>query len=618
MNFRMKSVVAGVSALALAGAGLATAVSAAAYPTTTPAWVAGDTSRNGEIFIYNSSGAQVTGGTDYNALGNYFAGQTTTKTTNATLANLSIAFPDSAVATPSTWFSAALQPSTAMTTTSPAPTAVGPVIAKANWPAGATPIADTLSGGTLSTTTNYQNVFELRMTNSGAGGVNGGGRYWAVDIEFNPAATGSGTVFDTLQPQAWRVLQAVSTPATTTTVSSATPALGSGTDTTVAPTFTATVSPSAATGTVQFKVNGVNYGSAVAVSAGSATSAAASVLTAGSKTVTAVFTATTPPANTIGYADSTSANVTYVITQGAVPATTTTLQVTSTATPAIQGTDTVTVTAVVTQTSNSASVTTGSVQFFDGANSIGTDSASPFTLTVAATSLTVGTHSAITAVFTPTDVLAFSASTSSAGSVIIGAPLYANVTDNISTSIGAGTLIISSPYNTVNGSPLALPEMTLNTAATEYSTSVAITGISVADTRAGNLPYTLSAIASNLYKAGVSSPTANQTINAQNVGLNVTALTSTNITPATFLGAQTPGAATSSQNITGFNNASAAHVAAADAGSLGLGGVSSHIVEHVNAGLGTTVTNGTLSITAPSNTVDGTYTGTITFSIIGS
>ncbi|MEI6721340.1 MAG: hypothetical protein WCO67_11270, partial [Betaproteobacteria bacterium] len=103
-----------------------------------------------------------------------------------------------------------------------------------------------------------------------------------------------------------------------------------------------------------------------------------------------------------------------------------------------------------------------------------------------------------------------------------------------------------------------------------------------------------------------------------NVGLNVTALMSTNITPATFLGAQTPGAATAGQNITGFNNAAAAHVAAADAGSLGLGGVSSHIVEHVNAGLGTTVTNGTLSITAPSNTLDGTYTGTITFSIIGS
>ena len=30
------------------------------------------------------------------------------------------------------------------------------------------------------------------------------------------------------------------------------------------------------------------------------------------------------------------------------------------------------------------------------------------------------------------------------------------------------------------------------------------------------------------------------------------------------------------------------------------------------------VTNGTLTITAPSNTLDGTYAGTVTFSIIGS
>jgi hypothetical protein len=159
--------------------------------------------------------------------------------------------------------------------------------------------------------------------------------------------------------------------------------------------------------------------------------------------------------------------------------------------------------------------------------------------------------------------------------------------------------------------------MTLNGTATEYSTSAAFTGISVADTRPGNLAYTIQAISSNLTKVGVSSPNANQTINAQNVGLNISSLTSTNATPNTFLGAQTPGAATAGQNFTGFNNAAAAHVAAGDTGSLGLGGSSPHTVLHANSGLGTTVTAGTLSITAPSNTLDGTYTGTVTFSIIG-
>jgi hypothetical protein len=159
--------------------------------------------------------------------------------------------------------------------------------------------------------------------------------------------------------------------------------------------------------------------------------------------------------------------------------------------------------------------------------------------------------------------------------------------------------------------------MTLNSAATEYSTSAAFTGISVADTRPGNLPYTLSAIATNLTKVGVNSPSANETINAQNVGLNLSALTSTNASPNTFLGAQTPGTSTTGQNFTGFNNAAAAHLAAGATGSAGLGGTNPHIVLHANSGLGTTVTNGTLSITAPSNTLDGTYAGTVTFSIIG-
>ena len=101
------------------------------------------------------------------------------------------------------------------------------------------------------------------------------------------------------------------------------------------------------------------------------------------------------------------------------------------------------------------------------------------------------------------------------------------------------------------------------------------------------------------------------------MGLNISSLTSTNATPNTFLGTQTPGASTAGQNFTGFNNAAAAHVAAGDTGSLGLGGSSPHTVLHANSGLGTTVTAGTLSITAPSNTLDGTYTGTVTFSIIG-
>jgi hypothetical protein len=645
---RFVRVVAGVAALALAGVGVvATAGSAAAYPTVTPGWVAGDTARNGEIFIYDTNGAQITGGSDYNVIGQFFAGQTTAKTTGATLANLNIAFPDATNSVPSTWFSTTLQGSTAFSTAANRPTAVGPVINKNAWPTGSTPIADTLTGGTLSTATNYQNVFELRMANSGPGGVNGAGKYWAADIEFNPAAVG-GATFDGLAPQEWRVLQATPPLATTTSITSVTPAsqtvaLGA---TSGSVTAVAAVSPATAAGTVQFKVDGVNSGSPVTVASGSATATLTGL--AGSATpgtghvVTAAFTAAAPATYYVGNANSASTNtaVNATVITPAGHDTSTNLSL-STAN-VVYGVDTLTATAAVTDI-NASPVTpvTGSVQFKVDGNNVGSAvalAAGSASLVIPTGSLTAsatpGPAHSVTAVFTDGSSFNTSTSASSSFNLIICYLGCGGEIHDFRTSIAAGTLIISTPYylcstlsqsnptpavtGTCVDNPLVLPAMTLNSAATEYSTSAAFTGISVADTRPGNLAYTLSAISTNLTKVGVASPTANETINAQNVGLNVSSLTSTNSTPNTFLGAQAPGTATTGQNFTGFNNAAAAHVAAGAAGSAGLGGANPHTVLHANSGLGTTVTAGTLSITAPSNTLDGTYAGTVTFSIIGS
>jgi len=69
-------------------------------------------------------------------------------------------------------------------------------------------------------------------------------------------------------------------------------------------TFTAVVSPSGATGTVQFKVDGVNFGSPVTLVGGSATSTAISTLMPAAHTVTAVYSGGP------GYAGSTSAGTT--------------------------------------------------------------------------------------------------------------------------------------------------------------------------------------------------------------------------------------------------------------------------------------------------------------------
>ena len=54
-------------------------------------------------------------------------------------------------------------------------------------------------------------------------------------------------------------------------------------------TFTATVSPSAATGTVQFQIDGTNFGGAVTVSGGKAVSGSTTSLTIGSHNITATY-----------------------------------------------------------------------------------------------------------------------------------------------------------------------------------------------------------------------------------------------------------------------------------------------------------------------------------------
>jgi hypothetical protein len=77
----------------------------------------------------------------------------------------------------------------------------------------------------------------------------------------------------------------VQVPTTTTVQSSASPSVVNQ-----AVTFIATVTPSAATGTVQFLVDGTSFGTPVTVSGGTAISGPISTLAAGSHTVTANFT----------------------------------------------------------------------------------------------------------------------------------------------------------------------------------------------------------------------------------------------------------------------------------------------------------------------------------------
>jgi len=145
-------------------------------------------------------------------------------------------------------------------------------------------------------------------------------------------------------------------------------------------TLLATVSPSTATGTVQFLDGATVFGTATLAS-GSA-SLTVSSLAQGTHSITAAYSG---DANNAG---STSA----AINQGVNAKTVTTTAVTSSLNPSTNGAS-VTFTAAVTP-----SAATGTVQFLDGATVLGTSALANGTASLAVSTLTQGTHS-ITAVY---------------------------------------------------------------------------------------------------------------------------------------------------------------------------------------------------------------------------
>lgn len=189
----------------------------------------------------------------------------------------------------------------------------------------------------------------------------------------------------------------------------------------------------------------------------------------------------------------------------------------------------------------------------------------------------------------------------------------------------SGVIIISTPYTET--SPLTLPPFTMQQSATcvqdpsEYGTDAPFAGISISDTREGQRPWTASVQSEDLLLDGRTAATAaaRERINSQNVGLTHLALTSTS---SVIQAISTPRPAGSASlglpiNFTIFDNPSAEHLQGGATGTLGLGGTPKRVI-HANRGFGTSMFVGTLTITAPTNTVPGTYLGKLTFTVLGS
>jgi hypothetical protein len=182
-------------------------------------------------------------------------------------------------------------------------------------------------------------------------------------------------------------------PTATTVVLEASPALPLAANT--VETLTATVSPAAVAGSVQFRDGAGKIGGPVSVFAGVASTT--TTLAPRTHWLTAVFT----PADAVSASGSSSAVVPVVVSVPAGAKTTATTFLVIPSGPVIQGTPVVLVAQVA------PAGVAGAIQFKDGDTDLGTPRpvVDGFALTVTS-KLTSGVHS-LTAVFTPTDQVAF-------------------------------------------------------------------------------------------------------------------------------------------------------------------------------------------------------------------
>ncbi len=577
------------------------AVPAGAAPT--PPWEPDPTNESGTISFYDASGNQITSGSTNTApFAAYVVGNATIRAGDVQAGTFF--FQPNPNALPALWtgdqmtgfnaYPLTTGPANIVTLSQTHPVQVGvstdltldqEIVGLPNTdPSGAgCAYAATPAG---CTNTGYQNLYSMRLRSANAAGSQTT-TYDIADLLVNSATHTWTQVYPTVASATQTQLVAAPSPATAgNTV-----------------TLTATETPAMA-GTVQFSDNGTALGSPVSVNAttGVATMTT-NTLAAGTHPLSATFT----PTDT-SFAPSTG-TFSEVINPPAPP-TTTTLSVGGNFTQAGQA---ATLTATV-DDNLGAGLNAGSVAFFDNNSStpIGTvngstnTTAGSYVLPVPA-GFSAGSHSVV-AKFTPTDLTAHAASQSAPQAFITQAAQapacsqpgsQCTSTSHIQASIPVGTLVITTPYTAA--APLDLGTLALKSDGSEYTANAAFQHIDVTDSRAGNLPWTITALCTNLSDGGSN---AGSTINSQNVGL--TALVGT------------PGTGFSG-TVTTTDNPAAEPAVAADAplgapGHQGLG-INPHQIAAADHGQGSFELNGTLTINAPTATEPGLFTGTITFTV---
>jgi hypothetical protein len=606
VKLKFKSALAGLVTVAIAGGGLLVAAGAASAAPTAPPWEPDPNAQApfGSIVLYDAAGHVLTGGTNLSHIAD-FAAATTPVTSGsdagATKANLIFALPDH-TKNIGTWTTGSASASTSFpNATAPAPIQ-GPGFANPLVTLGATDanLAAFVGGVVPDTTTGYANMIEVRLKDTGPGTITSGTNYWETDIAYNNGTTTITTNGVTLAPGSWAVVA----PVVVTTTTSLTLSPSSSPQPHATPIgLSSTVTP-AANGTVQFFDGTTALGTPQPVTTTTPTATLATNPADGSHSYSAVFT----PTGGVAVQGSTSPTVPMTILPPQT-GTTTALSANPTSAPQFQP---IVLTANITEADAPATAgLAGSVQYFDGASSLGTQSTNDGTAgeyKFTTSTLNQGTHS-ITATFTPTST-SYAKSTSAAVTVTVTAPTCPGVPDpsgatctstsSLQVSVSAGSLTITTPYTAAN--PFVLPAMTLNSTGTLLSSTARFPAatdpqIVVHSSLAGDPNWTVSVSATDL----ITNPANTTPISGTGLGLTGGTLLPTPVFPGSVSFTANPA----HDPTTGTPGD----------GNHGLKGGPFTFAQSSGGGNGSAAMFGTLTLLAPSQTQAGTYNGTITFTV---
>jgi hypothetical protein len=572
VQIRIRSVLAGAAALAIA-TGILVGGGTAAYAAVTPGWE-NDPNALGSITLYDASGAAITGGSINTHPAAFYAQASGPGRAGDSLAQLYLSTPRVGV-NPLSWskdvFSAATAypnpaaPANIKNSTLPVSTSTTTDFSVADY---LTEFPNTINQA------GYTNLYEFRLYTSSPSQL-AGVTYYRLDIQVDPAA-GTWTV----------VFPAPATPTSTTLTASPAGPQPHGT----AVTLTAHVSPAAAGGVHFF--DGASDLGAGSYNATTGTATLTVTPADGNHSFTAQFASTDP-----AFSGSTSAALAYQIAKPT--STTLTASPTSPAPGDASGNASVTLTANVTPTGLA-----GGVHFFDGTTDLGagTYTAGTGVATLTTTINAAGSPHQLVATFTPTDTT-FSTSTSLVLSYSVVPPNFGtagipvNATDNTPPFTGSLVLQVSTGTKvdltqvdptTPAGHPVQATDPTGHRHAWVFTGG--LSGVSVQDTRPNQFGWTLNGQASDF-----TGPTA---VSAKNLGW-APALVATG---SDAEGTLTAGGSVDSILKTKTSNGLSAPNVQAKAGA--------------GNGLGTQNLSASLELRIPDTSPQGTYTSTLTLTLI--